>query len=715
MALTGLGGIGKTQVALEFAYTVKRIRPEYSVFWITAMSTQSFEQSCTEIARTLGITQAAEGKEDAKELVKHQLSSEKAGRWFLIVDNADDMEIITGSEQVQGIADYLPHNEDGLVLFTTRTQKVAVALVGSNVVELDAMSRQEAVEFLRKSLIRKELLNNDSNTTKFLDELTYLPLAISQAAAYLNTAKISVSDYLRLLGNTEEDMVSVLSRELSDATRYKNLNNAVATTWLVSFNQILKHDPTAADLFSLMSCIEPKAIPLSILPSVQSKERMMWSLGTLCGYSFLAKRGEEEVYDMHRLVHLAIRIWVKKHRNAAETVEQMIQHVSNIFSSLEYDTRATWREYLSHALRLLSERLGREIKERYTLCFFVGKCLQEEGRIKEAIYWLEESYRWRQKKFPEKCFHKLESERSLANAYRADGQTRKAVELLEHIVEVTEGTVVDKDPYRLQLLHNLATAYQANNQIKKGVELMEHVCAVRSRELPEEHPSLVTSRHSLANAYQADGQTKKAVELLENVVSVNVGKLSGDHPHLLTFKHNLARAYLTDGQIKKAVELLEHVVAVRGKVLAEEHPDRLASQHSLASAYQEAGQIKKAVEHMQHVVAVRTRTLAEEHPHLLTSEHNLARAYLTDGQIKKAVELLEHVVAVRGRMLAEEHPDRLASQHALSLAYRADRQVGKAIKLLEHVVAVKAKVLRDGHPSRLVSQNTLAVMYAERR
>lgn len=177
MAIVGLGGVGKTQVALEFAYTVKETRPDYSVFWLPALSMESFEQACAEIARTLGLAQAAEDKEDVKELVKRHLSADTAGRWLLIVDNADDMEILFGSEQVRGIVDYLPYSEEGLLAFTTRTQEAAVALAGKDVIELEQMSEEEAVDLL-KSLIRKDLQSDDSTAVELLDELTYLPLAL---------------------------------------------------------------------------------------------------------------------------------------------------------------------------------------------------------------------------------------------------------------------------------------------------------------------------------------------------------------------------------------------------------------------------------------------------------------------------------------------------------------------------------------------------------
>jgi tetratricopeptide (TPR) repeat protein len=604
---------------------------------------ESMEQAYSEIAKILEIPRVADAKEDVKELVRQYLSNNTAGKWLLIVDNADDMNLLFGSEQLsRGIADYLPQSEIGLILFTTRYQDVAVSLTGGDIIELEEMNKEEAVSFLAKSLARKHLLEDNAITTELLDELTYLPLAITQAAAYLNRNKnTSITDYLQLLRSTEQDMINLLSQQFRDSTRYKDSENAVAKTWLVSFDQIRDQDEVAAGLLSFISCIESKSIPHSILPSVQPKERTTRAIGTLCGYSFLSKRGNEEIYDMHRLVHLASRVWVANHGTTEETMENAIQCVSNVFPYVKYDNRSIWKGFLTHTLRLLGRQLGEDVEERYTLCLKVGQSLYAEGRIRESVKWFEESFRWR------------------------------------------KDNLAEEHPRRLASQHELARAYQADGQIKKAVELLEHVVAVGTRILTEEHSDLLTSQHVLARVYQADGQIKKAVELLEHVVAVRIRILAEEHPNRLVSQHTLARAYQADGQIKKAVELLEYVVAVNIRILAEEHPDRLASQHNLATAYQADGQIKKAVELLEYVVAVNIGILTEEHPDRLGSQHDLARAYQADGQVKKAVELLEHVVTVRTRILASDHPDRLASQRKLATAYQADGQIKKAAELMD--------------------------------
>ncbi|KAL8409990.1 hypothetical protein RB594_008182 [Gaeumannomyces avenae] len=152
-AIVGLDGVGKTRLALQLAYWAKQHRPEYSIFWVHVLSGATFEQAYNEIARKLRL-QDVGTDEDPKDSVRRYLSSEAAGPWLLVVDNADDADILFGSPDMpSGLTDYLPESEAGLVLFTTRPKEVAVPVAGSDVVELSGMDPQEAADYLEKLLI----------------------------------------------------------------------------------------------------------------------------------------------------------------------------------------------------------------------------------------------------------------------------------------------------------------------------------------------------------------------------------------------------------------------------------------------------------------------------------------------------------------------------------------------------------------------------------
>jgi tetratricopeptide (TPR) repeat protein len=717
MSIVGLGGAGKTQLALQFAYTVRETMSAVSIFWMPALSMESYEQACVAVAAALHISQAETGEDNAKELVKEHLSADQAGPWLLVLDNADDHDILYGTEHVAGIIDYLPESDKGMTVFTTRVQELAVSLTRGDVLELGSMSRLDATNFLEKSLIKKPLTEEHEEMEELLDELTCLPLAIAQAAAYLNINRTTITKYLRLLRHRDQDTISLMSKEFRDQTRYKGSANAVASTWVVSFSQLRERDALAADLLAFMSCIEWKAIPQSLLPKMQSQERIEEAIGTLCGYSFVSRRegdntsevdGGEEWYDLHRLVHLATRIWVDNY-GSTDVAQKALAHVAEIFPSVDFDNQAVWRSYMPHALRLLNRKISVDVHSRARLSLRVGRCLHFDGRVPEAVRWLEECYRCREG-LDEDDPDRLSSEHELGVSYQANGQIEDAVRLLEHVVKVQD-TLAETHPNRLQSQHQLGVSYWANGQIEDAVRLLEHVVKVRDATLAETHPNRLASQHQLGFSYQANGQIEDAVRLLEHVVKVRDATLAETHPNRLSSQHQLGACYQANGQIEDAVRLLEHVVKVRDATLAETHPNRLHSQHQLGVSYWVNGQIEDAVRLLEHVVKVHNATLTETHPDRLHSQHELGVCYEANGQIEDAVRLLEHVVKVRDATLTETHPHRLASQHALGFSYKANGQIEDAVRLLEHVVKVQDDTLAETHPDRLQSQNALGACY----
>jgi tetratricopeptide (TPR) repeat protein len=627
VAISGLGGIGKTQVALQFAYSVKDDCPEFSICWVQALSMETFEQSCKEIARALGIHQGPESKEDVKKLVRQRLCADTAGKWLLIVDNADDLKLLRGLDQTEGLLAFLPESDDGLTIFTTRHGAVAQYLAGSDVVEIRKMTGQETKDLLEESLVRKSPSGNDEIVTNLLIELEYLPLAVTQAAACINTNKCSISEYLRLFKNTERDAVTIMSTDFGDKTRYQNLTNAVAKTWTITFNKIREHDTLAADLLEFISCIEWRAIPKSILPAAYPEARLDGAIGTLCSYSFLERRDDDTKLDMHRLVHLATRLWISQNGCEAETSRAALKHLSEVFPSDDWANREIWRDYLPHVARIHKDEQYQGTEEKSELCLLVGRCLYVDGRMKEALLWLQESCEWR--------------DRNLAQ----------------------------DDVNRLLSQHVLAMIYKANGQTKEAIKLLEHITMIKAEKLAEDDRSQLASQHTLAGAYQANGQIKEAIKLLEHITTIEAEKLAEDHPDRLAAQHELATAYQANGQIKEAVKLLEYVV-MKQKVLPEDHPHRLASQHSLAGAYQANGQLKETIELLEYVIIIKRKMLAEDHPDRLASQHELARAYYTNRQVKEAIELLEYVVIIQRKVLAEDHPDRLISEEMLAEFYK---------------------------------------------
>ncbi|EWY79241.1 hypothetical protein FOYG_17582 [Fusarium oxysporum NRRL 32931] len=514
VALVGLGGIGKTQIALQLAYWIKEKKQDYSVFWVPALSRASFEQAYMQIMDACGILTA--NNNNAVESVRQHLSSKRAGKWLLVVDNADDAQTIMGSTGAESsIYRSLPQSDEGRILFTTRYRKVAVSVAGRNILDVPAMGRDEARSYFKEALIQEISSTNEEVTSHLLTLLAHLPLAITQAAAYMNENQIPLTEYLQLFENTDRDRIELLSAEFQDDTRYEQSQDPVATTWFISFNQIRKADELASRILMFLAYVEPKAVPQSMFPEGESQQQLTRAIGTLCGYRFLDRRGSSEVFDMHSLVHLATRSWVAENDSEKAQRQAAIVRLSEIFPADEWENRDIWRQYLPHAVKLLrcpQDDWSEELRE---LGYWAGRCLRVDGRVTEAVELLEHVVAIREKTFAESHPSRLTSQHELAIAYEANGQIKEAVKLLEHVVAVQETTLAENHPSRLASQHALAIAYKSNGQTKKAVEILEHVVAIREKTFAESHPSRLASQHVLAIAYEANGQIKEAVKLLE--------------------------------------------------------------------------------------------------------------------------------------------------------------------------------------------------------
>lgn len=350
-ALVGLGGVGKTQLALELAYRTRAKYKNCSVFWIPATDEDSLHQAYRDAAKQLRIPGCDEEKADVKKLVQAHLSQEDTRPWLLVFDNADDISMWIGSsESLPGptpglsrgsgsLKEYLPKSRQGCIVFTTRDKRTAVKLASQGIIDIPERDEDGAVQLLQKSLINPALLDNQQDAKILVNELTRLPLAVVQAAAYVNENSMALRDYLSLLHEQEEDVIQLLSEDFEDDWRYRSVKNPVATTWLISFEQIRHRDLLAADYLSFMACIDRKDIPQSLLPAGTSRKKEAEAVGTLRAYSFIVKRGDATVFDLHRLVHLAMRSWLRREDALSRWYQVAINRLDDVFPDDEHWNR----------------------------------------------------------------------------------------------------------------------------------------------------------------------------------------------------------------------------------------------------------------------------------------------------------------------------------------------------------------------------------------
>ncbi|KAF2466110.1 uncharacterized protein BDR25DRAFT_269263 [Lindgomyces ingoldianus] len=717
VAIVGLGGIGKTQIALEFAHQWREKYPDCAVFWVPVTNVKGMLEAYLEIGHQLHIPNIEKEREDVQKLVQHRLGQEGFGKWLLVFDNADDIDMWTDkADNTLGSKrriDYLPKSKHGSILFTTRSRKAAIKLAGRNVVSVGEMDYPMAKALLEKSLIDQDLLIDDQASTDLLQKLTYLPLAIVQAAAYINENQISLSEYAALLDDTEQNVIDILCEEFEDEGRYRDITNPIATTWLISFEQIRTRDPLAAEYLSFMSCIDAKDIPQSLLPPAQSNKKAVDAMGTLTAYSFISKHKADQLLDVHLLVHLATRNWLRTQGSLGHWTAEALTRLEKLFLDSNHMNRSVWRLYLRHARYVLKTPLDADgiSEEKMTLLWKFGACTYSDGRYKEA----EEAYtklvEMSLRKLGEEHPDTLTSKGNLALTFGNQGRWKEAEELDMQVMEVRKRVLGEDHPDTLTSMGNLALTYWNQGRWKEAEELQEKGLSIYFRVLGEEHPETLNSMGNLASTYRNQGRRKEAEELEVQVVEMRKRVLGEEHPETLTSMGNLASTYRYQGRWKEAEELDVQVVETFKRVLGEEHPDMLISMGNLAFTYRNQGRWKEAEELEVQVMETRKRVLGNEHPNTLTSMGNLALTYMNQGRWKEAEELDVQGMEMRKKVLGEEHPDTLISMANLASTYKNQGRWREAEELNVRVMEARKRVLGEEHPDTLASMGNLASTY----
>ncbi|KAK5049487.1 hypothetical protein LTR84_004416 [Exophiala bonariae] len=644
VAALGLGGVGKSRIALDLAYRTKVQRPRHSVFWVEATNNLTFERDYFAIGKLLKIPGIDENQADIKLVVKRYLSLPIAGKWFLIIDNADDEDnwgvSASESEEQMNLGDYLPESPSGPILVTTRSRHIASTLAGRNVVELQEMSINEAEATFRSLLEKPEILVNSQETQELLQRLTFLPLAIVQAASYLNKNDESISVYLELLKQPEDNVVDLLSEDFVDKGRYKGAKNPVATTWLISFNNIRARNPLAAEYLSFMSCLNEQNIPQSLLPLAPSVKDMVDAIGILRGYSFLRKTDDRSsfgaLYNMHRLVRLATRNWLRHEDLLGSWTANAIRRVAQIFPN--YDAlrpdivHEQWSLYMPHAQTLTGSGLVDDLEERYDLLAKTSVCLLESGKYGEA------------------------AEIHLLIVRRMECKS-------------TTGTVKKATAY-----HDFADALNEISQWTEAEKYLRQALEWRQEMLGVDHVDTLRSMTLLVEILNELDRVQAAFTLGQEVVSRSQKVLGQNHPYTLEAMGHHAMSLSLQGKHEEGSSIYAEVLERQQKLLGREHRDTLSAMNNLSLVLARQGKHHAAETLEAEVLETRKRIFGLEHPSTLLSMHNLAITLHRQGRNQEAIALMRECVHLRETTLGVEHEYTKVSKEGLRRWQEAEQQ-----------------------------------------
>ncbi|THX68824.1 hypothetical protein D6D04_10469 [Aureobasidium pullulans] len=366
VALFGIGGVGKSQLAIEYCYRLRERLPDTWVLWIHASNAARFEESIRDTVDQLRIAGRNDPKADILQLFQGWLQDQRNGAWLIVLDNADEASYLlqpstrnvvnTGDSGTNAgrkrLYEYLPTCSQGSVIVTTRNREMASKLVDDvDVVTVEPMGEQIALDLLEK---RIGLQSESKPARQLVAALEYMPLAISQAAAYIKQRgrRSSIQQYLEKFEKDEKSRISLLSVNQGEHRRDYDAGNSIIMTWQISFEHIHQYRRSAADLLSLMSFFDHQGIPESILrlrhlprlgadngskqtisddgnttdssSELSAADEMGKDIITLQNYSFVSDTPHGKPFKMHRLVQIATRKWLKSHNKDVYWLEQSL-------------------------------------------------------------------------------------------------------------------------------------------------------------------------------------------------------------------------------------------------------------------------------------------------------------------------------------------------------------------------------------------------------
>ncbi|KAL8983783.1 MAG: hypothetical protein Q9205_002070 [Flavoplaca limonia] len=313
----------KTEIAVQYCHNYRQRTPESHIFWVYGSTRQSFDDAYRRIATELQIPGCEESLFEHRKAVPRELDRRETGPWLMIIDNADEYGIyfpphdkaLTESEQSEYLAYCLPYGAEngGRLIFTTRNTRVGADIMDdSPIIEISELAPVDARKLLGSKVPKEKWEDNAAD--ELLQELEYLPLAITQAAAFVKRHKMTtLRFYLGKLPQPRLNAPDVLSMQLHDSRRQPGTPNAVFRTWQISYHQVEVENTEAANKLSLMAVLDHQAVPRALLASRDDTKEVaeMEALQVLLDFSLIQGDAEGEFFSMHLLQQLSTRNWLK--------------------------------------------------------------------------------------------------------------------------------------------------------------------------------------------------------------------------------------------------------------------------------------------------------------------------------------------------------------------------------------------------------------------
>ena len=693
----------KSQIAIEYCYRYRSANPGHNVFWVPAGTTAKFERAYGDIARKLCLPGWDSPQINTLRLVTDWLSTRDHGHWLLVIDNADDKEVFFGSRssfsnkskqqnpsgQTKHLLEHIPMSPKGCLLVTTRDKRIGELLCDRRPsINVQHLEFQTAEAMLR-SRIPAEKWNMD-HAHQLLSELDYLPLAITQAAAFISDNYITIKAYLDLLHDSNSRAAELLSEDLGDPRRDLDVPNSVVQTWKISFDQIRVQEPRAADALSLIAMLDRQGIPKELLSGDgESAVDLASALGTLQAFSLLrAERGGTN-FEMHRLVQLSTRTWLKSQGDTEKWQREALVRLSNALpSDTSYKNWSTYEEYIPHAQAVLQYGIPftSTLETRASLLDQIGRYFHRRGNYQMARDHVKEALDIRTEKLGRIHQDTLSSATRFALILAKQGEYDSAERLQQQTLEYSEQTFGPEHEVTLENMRHLGLVLYRIRKYQAAEKPYRKALYVMTNQLGSRHPRTLSVQRNLAMVLAWQGKLDVAAQMNQDILKVQEENLGSHHPDTIASKNDRATTFRKQEKCEAAEHMLQDVLNFSEGQMGLQYPDMSQSWHNLGSIFERQKKLEEAMHMYQKALRFREQSLGPYHPDTLRSKTKLGKLFLKQGKLEAAEPLLQQALEDAKKELGPQHRDTLSCLYGLGLAFIAQRRNTEAESLLQQAL-----------------------------
>ncbi len=719
-AITGLGGIGKTRTAMEYAY---RYHHEYeAVFWVRAESRETLMSDLVTIATIVNLPIAQErNRKVVTDAVIRWLSEHTS--WLLIFDNVED---------ARAVNDFLHLSRNGHILLTTRIHTLGYMIEN---IPLQEMGEEEGALLL---LHRANLLAPDApfDTASLPDRdkarelsklLGGLPLALDHAGAYILGTQCNLASYLDLYQKHGVHLFDgqTASRTSKTTAILTDHPEPVTKTFALSFEKVKRTHRAAAELLQLCAFLQPDAIPEEMImkaapvlgpllgPAAADPLQFDDMIRVLLKFSLVKRDYVTSTIAIHRLVQSVIKTMTMTVQQRREWGERTVRVFNQALPDVNHAPWSDYERFLPHAeicAALIKDWKLKSV-EAARLLDQTGNYLRERAQYSQAAIYLVHARNMRQQTLKASHPDQAISLNSLGLLSYHQGKYAEAEHYLKEALSIRQKAFGQMHPDVATSLDDLGWLYHNQNKYAEAEVLCEQALAIRRNLLEPYHLDIAQNLHHLFLICRARGKYSKAEEYFEQALRIREDILGPIDARVATLLNDYAWLCRSLSRYNEAGQLYRRVLTTRWKILGKEHLHTATCIEDWTTLHVESGKYQKAEARYKRVLEIRKRELGQEHHQIALTLNNLATLFFLQGQYARAEALYKQAVAIREKALGSEHRHVAISLDGLAEAYRAQGKFAEAQPLYERALTISTHALGATHPHTATIVHHIALFY----